>query len=154
MGKCFLRPYLAGETGKGFEDKGLVERGREEGAAGSGTERGTGIGAGERMTDTIRRKLKNLGLYIYRIKRDINIGMLGFVASGLELAVDGNVGILVETGIGLEAGFGLGTAFNDREIMVKEPDSPFEGFGRMSVLKSMGLALGLFDEFAVGYAGC
>ena len=80
--------------------------------------------------------------------------MLGFVAGGLELAVDGNVGILIETGIGFEAGFRLGSAFDHGEIMVEEPNVPFEGFGRMSVLKSMGLALGLLDEFAVGYAGC
>lgn len=70
IGKVFLRSYLAGKTSEGFEDKGLVERRSEESAAGSGTERGTGIGARERMTDTIRRKLKNLGLYIYRIKGD------------------------------------------------------------------------------------
>ena len=51
-------PYLAGETGEGFEDKGLIERGSEEGAAGSGTERGTSKGAGNlachRTADGIR----------------------------------------------------------------------------------------------------
>ena len=80
--------------------------------------------------------------------------MLGFVASGLELAVYGDVGILVEAGIALETGFGLGTAFDDREIMVKEAESPFEGFASVGVLQGMGLALGLLDEFAIGYAGC
>ena len=80
--------------------------------------------------------------------------MKGFVASGLELAVDRNVGVLIETGIGFEAGFGSSAAFDDREIMVKEAESPFEGFGCMGMLQGMGLALGLFDEFAVGYAGC
>ena len=90
----------------------------------------------------------------YLIKGNFGIGMLGFVASGLELAVDSNVGILVETGIALETGFGLGAAFDDREIMVKEAESPFEGFASVGMLKRMGLALGLLDEFAVGYASC
>ena len=116
-------------------------------------ERGTGIGARERMTDTIRRQLKNLGLYINRIKGDVLCYLLSLTLLGLELAVDGNVGILVEMGIGLEAGFGLGSAFDHGEIMVEEPNAPFEGFGRMSVLKSMGLALGLLDEFTIRYAG-
>ena len=79
--------------------------------------------------------------------------MLGFIASGLELAVYSNVGILVETGIALETGFGFGAAFDDREIMVKEAESPFEGFASVGVFQGMGLALGLLDEFAIGYAG-
>ena len=60
--------------------------------------------------------------------------MEGFVAGGLELAIDGDVGVLVETGVGFEAGFGGSAAFDDREIMVKETESPFEGFAGMSVL--------------------
>ena len=80
--------------------------------------------------------------------------MKGFVAGSLELAVDGDVGVLVETGVGFEAGFGRSAAFDDREIMVKEAESPFEGFAGMSMLQSVGLALGLLDEFAIRYAGC
>ena len=60
--------------------------------------------------------------------------MKGFEAGGLELAVDSNVGVLVETGVGFEAGFGSSAAFDDREIMVKEAESPFEGFAGMSML--------------------
>ena len=60
--------------------------------------------------------------------------MKGFVAGSLELAVDSNVGVLVETGVGFETGFGLGTAFNNGEIMAKEAESPFEGFAGMSML--------------------
>ena len=80
--------------------------------------------------------------------------MKGFVAGGLELAIDGDVGVLVETGVGFEAGFGSSAAFDDREIMVKEAESPFEGFAGMSMLQSVGLALGLLDEFTIRYAGC
>ena len=80
--------------------------------------------------------------------------MEGFVASGLELAIDGNVGVLVETGIAFHAGFGSSAAFDNGEIMVKEADSPFEGFGCMGMLQGMGLALGLLDEFTICYAGC
>ena len=58
IGKVFLRSYLAGKTSEGFEDEGLVKRGSEEGAAGSGTERGTSKGAGNlachRTADGIR----------------------------------------------------------------------------------------------------
>ena len=80
--------------------------------------------------------------------------MEGFVAGRLELAVDSNVGVLVETGVGFEAGFGRSAAFNNGEIMVKEAESPFEGFAGMSMLQGMGLALGLLDEFTIRYAGC
>ena len=80
--------------------------------------------------------------------------MKGFVAGSLELAVDGDVGILVETGVGFEAGFGSSAAFDNGEIMIKEAESPFEGFAGMSVLQGMGLALGLLDEFTVRHAGC
>ncbi len=80
--------------------------------------------------------------------------MQGFVAGSLELAVDSNVGILVETGIALETGFGCCSAFDNCEIMVKETESPFEGFGCMGMLECMRLALGLFDEFTIRYTGC
>ena len=138
LGKCFLRPYLAGETGEGFEDEGLIKRGSKEGAAGSGT--------------TIPVGLKRVQIYL--IERDVLGYLLGLTLLGLELAVDGDVGILIETGIAFETGFGLCTAFDDREIMIKETNTPFEGFGRMGVYKSVGLALGLLDEFTIGYASC
>jgi len=80
--------------------------------------------------------------------------MEGFIAGSLELAINGNVGVLVETGIAFHAGFGCSAAFDDREIMVKEAESPFEGFGCMGMLQGMGLALGLFDKFTICYAGC
>ena len=60
--------------------------------------------------------------------------MKGFVAGSLELAVDGDVGILIETGITLHAGFGSSAAFDNREIMVKEAESPFKGLAGMSML--------------------
>ena len=80
--------------------------------------------------------------------------MEGFIAGNLELAVDSNVGVLVETGVGFEAGFRGSAAFDDREIMVKEAESPFEGFAGMGMLQSVGLALGLLDESTICYAGC
>ncbi|MBR6305034.1 MAG: hypothetical protein IKR37_05385 [Paludibacteraceae bacterium] len=75
-----------------------------------------------------------------------------FLAFGLELAIDGDVGRLVETVIGFEAGFRLGSAFENSEIMVEETDPPFEGFDRMIVLQGMCLTLRFFDHFAVCYA--
>ena len=90
----------------------------------------------------------------YRLERDRLVGVESFVAGSLELAVDGDVGVLVETGVGFEAGFGRSTTFDNREIMVKEAESPFEGFAGMSMLQSVGLALCLLDEFTICYAGC
>ena len=72
----------------------------------------------------------------------------------LELAVDADVGILIEIAIGFESGSGLGVAFDDVEVMMEETEPPFECFGGMSVFESVGLALGFFDKFAVGHAGC
>ena len=69
------------------------------------------------------------------------------------MAIDGNEGILVEAGIGFEAGFGLGSAFEDVEVMTEETNTPFEGFEGMVVFESVRLALGFFDEFAVFNAG-
>ena len=78
-------------------------------------------------------------------------GLLGGVTGGLELAVDRDIGILVETGIGFETMLGLGSAFEDTVVVLEETDSPFDGCMGVVVLQGMGSALGLFDEFAVGY---
>ena len=79
--------------------------------------------------------------------------MLLGITGGLELAVEGYVGVLVETGVGFETGFGFGSAFANTEIMGKETESPFEGFGSMRMFEGVGLALSEFDEFAICYAG-
>jgi len=91
---------------------------------------------------------------MYRFKGNVFVGLLLLEAGGLEFAVDSNVGILVKTGIGFEAGFGFGSAFDYREIMVKETDTPFERFRCIGMLKGMSHTLGKFDEFAISYAGC
>ena len=76
--------------------------------------------------------------------------LLRFLALGLELAIDGHVGILVETRIWFHARFRLGAAFENPEIMVKEPHTPFEGFYGMIVFECVRLPLRLFDQLAVG----
>ena len=88
-------------------------------------------------------------LRLYRLKGN-GFRCLRFLPLRLELAVDGDVGILVETGVRFHARFGLGTAFEDPEIMVEEPHAPFKGFDRMVFLQSVRLTLRLFDELAVG----
>ena len=70
---------------------------------------------------------------VNRIEGNRLVGMEGFIAGSLELAIDGDVGILIETGVGFEAGFGRSAAFDNGEIMVKEAESPFEGFASMSM---------------------
>ena len=77
----------------------------------------------------------------------------GFLALGLQLTVDRDVGILVETSIALHACFGLGAAFDDCKIMVEEAHAPSERLQRMVVLDGVRLFLGFFDQLAVGDTG-
>ena len=73
---------------------------------------------------------------------------------GFEVAIDTDVGVLIETGVGFETGFGSVTAFDNTVVMTEETHSPFKGCVRVVVFEGMGIALGLLDEFAVGYTGC
>ena len=81
-------------------------------------------------------------------------GFLGGCNGGFEVAVDGDVNVLIETGIGLETGFRFGTTFDYMEIMMEETKSPFDAFRRVVVFEGVSEFLGGFDEFAVSYAGC
>ena len=81
-------------------------------------------------------------------------GFCGFVNGGFEVTVDGDVNVLIETGIRLETGFGLGTTFDYMEIMMEETESPFDAFRGIVVFEGVSEFLGGFDEFAVSYAGC
>ena len=58
----------------------------------------------------------------------------GLLLCGLEFAIDGDVNILIEAGIGFESRFRLGSAFEDAEIVIEEAYSPFVGFRGMVVL--------------------
>ena len=90
-----------------------------------------------------------------RIEGDIFGGWLwfeGFLLGCFEFAVDGNVGVLIEAGIGFEARFGLGTAFDYTEIMAEETYTPFKGCEGVIMFESVSEFLGRFDEFAVRYA--
>ena len=79
--------------------------------------------------------------------------VLGRLKGSLEVAVDGDVGILVEAGIGFEARFGLLVVFEDTEIVLEEADTPFKGFAGGSMFEGMSASLGQFDDLTVGYAG-
>ena len=74
---------------------------------------------------------------------------MGFLSGGFEVAVDADVGILVETGIGLETGFRLGSAFENTVIVFEETDSPFDAGKRMIVFEGVCHLLSTFDEFAI-----
>ena len=78
-------------------------------------------------------------------------GLLSCFLGSLELTIDGYVRILIEARIGFEARFGLFAAFEDTKIMLQETNPPFECFYRVVALERVSLALGLFDEFAVGH---
>ena len=77
----------------------------------------------------------------------------GGITGGLKGTVDGNVGIVIETGVGFDAWFRLFMGFEDIEVMVEETDTPFEGFHRMVAFEGVCLSLGFFDEFTVRYTG-
>ena len=88
----------------------------------------------------------------YNRFKNNGFGFGGFLALRLQLAVNGDVCVLVETSIAFHAVFGLGAAFDDRKIMAKEPHAPSEGFQGMVMLDGVRLFLGFFDQLAVGYA--
>ena len=79
--------------------------------------------------------------------------LFGLLLGGFELAVDGDVGVLVEAGVAFHARFGLGAAFEDRIIVVEETDAPFEGCEGVIMLECVRSALRLFDEVAVRHTG-
>ena len=59
------------------------------------------------------------------------------ITGGLEFAVDGDIGVLVETGVALHTRFGFGSASDYTEIMGKEPQTPLKGCGRAYSLYCM-----------------
>lgn len=77
----------------------------------------------------------------------------GLLGGRFEVAENGDVNVLVETGIRLETGFGFGTTFDYMEIMMEETDSPFNAVSGVVVFDGMSELLCGFDEFAVSYAG-
>ena len=77
---------------------------------------------------------------------------MGALGDLLEMTVNADVGILIETGVPFYTRFGLFSAFEDTEVMDQETELPFVGFGRVVMLEGMGLTLGEFDEFAICYA--
>ena len=121
---------------------------------GFGSVFGLGKGVQNRVCGGLEGVLPETEGVVYgdRFKRD-GFQFLCFLTLGLQLAVDRDVGILVETGIAFHAFFGLRAAFDDRKIMVEEPHAPSESFQRMVVLDGVRLFLGFFDQLAVGYAG-
>ena len=80
-------------------------------------------------------------------------GFCGLLGGGFEVAVDGDVDVLIETGIGFETGFRFGATFDYMEIMMEETESPFDAFRRVVVFEGVSEFLGGFDELAVSYAG-
>ena len=81
-------------------------------------------------------------------------GFCGLLGGGFEVAVDGDVDVLIEAGIRLETGFRFGATFDDVEIMMEETESPFDAFRRVVVFEGVSEFLGGFDELAISYAGC
>ena len=126
------------------------------------------LGGGERLCETAPRSgphgvgmISRKGLRAYARstqQRLLGGGILGgdggFLSGGFEVAVDGDVDVLIETGIGLETGFRFGTTFDYMEIMMEETKSPFDAFRRVVVFEGVSEFLSGFDEFAISHAGC
>ena len=68
---------------------------------------------------------------------EVDFLLLGLTC-GLEFAVNGNIGVLVEAGITLETGFGLGSAYANGEVMLEETEFPFQAGTRGIVLEGVG----------------
>ena len=110
-------------------------------------------GRSELVADTARRERTDW--FEGDIFGGLEVGDLlcfGLLGGGFEVAIDRDVGELIETGIGFHARSRGSAAFDDFEIMREEADAPFEALGREVVLQGVGAALRLFDKFAVGYA--
>ena len=99
--------------------------------------------------DSIRLKRTLL----YRFESDLFGGLSGLLLSGIELAKDSDVGVLIEAGIRLHAGFGLGATFDNSEVMMPEAKSPFEGFTGIGMFEVVRHSLSEFEDVAVGFAG-
>ncbi len=84
-------------------------------------------------------------LRLYRLKGN-GFRFLRFLPLRLQLAVDRDIGILVETRVRFHARFRLGAAFEDRIVVFEEPHAPFEGFYGMVMFECVRLTLRLFDQ--------
>ena len=118
------------EGGEGFES----DVGRLGGIAPRSGQRGVFFGGIERLG----------GVLVWDFR-----GLEG----GFEVAVDADIDVLIETGIGFEAGFGGLVGLENTEIMLEEADSPFKGFAGGIMFEGMGTTLGEFDNLTVCYAG-
>ena len=95
------------------------------------------------------------GTNIYGLDGDVvDVDFLLFgLAGSLKFAVNGNVGVLVETGVAFETGFGLGAAYANGEVVLEETEFPLESGTGGVVFKGVSYTLGGFDEFAICDAG-
>ena len=108
------------------------------------------------MVDGIESDVFGIGFgeVTLRVRPEDGFFFGGFLDCHFQFAIDGDVNVLIETGIGFETGFRFGTTFDYMKIMMEETESPFDAFRRVIVLESVSEFLGGFDEFAVRYAGC
>lgn len=86
-------------------------------------------------------------------RRKLESSLSRGIAGRLQLTIDGNVDVLIKTGVGFEARFRFGSALENQEVMLEETDTPFDRGMGVVMLEGMRLALGFFDEFTIGYAG-
>ena len=71
----------------------------------------------------------------YRFESDYFGSLSGLLLSSIELAENSHVGILVEAGIRLHAGFGLGAAFDHVVIVMPEAETPFKRFAGVGMFE-------------------
>jgi len=132
-------PFVGGIVGGAVTEGGGVMAGRVKG---DGREGNVGY---RRRTFILRRQRSCLGGGLSGLEEGL---LLGF-----EVTVDTDVGVLIETGIGFEAGFGSVTTFDYTVVMTEETHAPFKGCVGVVMFQGMGIALGLFDEFAISNTG-
>ncbi len=168
-----------GRLGEGWLGEGRLDKGRLGETAPRSGQHGVGVSNGKRLRADARSTQQRLlgggilgeegsggllgeggllggegGFLSGREGGFLSGGLLGGGNGGFEVAVDADVDVLIETGIGLETGFRFGATFDDMEIMMEETESPFDAFRGVVVFEGVSEFLSGFDEFAVSYTGC
>ena len=99
--------------------------------------------------DSIRRKRTLL----YRLESDLFSCLSGLLLSSIELTEDSDVSILVEAGIRLHAGFGLGAAFDHVVIVMPKAETPFKRFAGIRMFEVVRHSLSEFEDVAISFTG-
>ena len=87
------------------------------------------------------------------LERHFFCSLSGLLLSRVELTENSHVGILVEAGIRLHAGFGLGAAFDHVVIVMPKAETPFKRFAGVGMFEVVRHSLSEFEDVTVSFTG-